>query len=173
MIVSGWEIMQIENSPLSPSGCGQADDLREDVSVGSWLGQRWVKEEGLATHLLQISQLPTDAWGSIAGWELSPHSLTNRTHSYPLTKSKRHFGQQQSARIRCPGSVPSLSGPTSSPESSSHPCLCKSTWITTLEIQPRAHLLIGLVPDLHHITQIINFFSILPPSCMESLYWST
>lgn len=105
--------------------------------------------------------------------ESSPHVAELIECVHILTKSKRYFGQRQrSARTVFPGSVPSLSGPTYNPESSSHPCLCKSVWITPMETQPRAPLLAGLVPDLHHITPIIHFFSLLPPFCMESIYWS-
>lgn len=55
---------------------------------------------------------------------------------------------------------------SSSPESPLHPCLCGSPpW--------KLGFLSGADLDLPHIALTIHFFYLLPPSYMESVYWST
>lgn len=51
--------MKTENTLLSLAGCDQANDLWEGVFF--WLLNEKAEEEGLAGHLFQTSQLPSDS----------------------------------------------------------------------------------------------------------------
>lgn len=160
-------IMKIENIPLSPSGCGQTDDLWEEEVSCQLLTRKAKAGRGRGAGC------PSASYTSVACWQPGDQSQsesssciaeTNRTHSYSHTKSKRYSCQQwKTTRSWCLGPAPSLPILTSSPQSSSHPCFCKSVWITALETRPRSHLLTGAVLDWppHH-TLIINFPHILP-----------
>lgn len=160
------KIMKLEKTLLSPSGCGQAVDLQEAVSVGSW---QWRQRGWLPICFKHLSCLLA-AWGSITGWELFLRSWTNRTHSYSLTKCKKcSCHQQKCARIGCPAL--SFACQVSPP--------AQKAFHTLVSISPwgsppwRPGLLSGAVLDLPHIALIIHCLHLLTPSSMESIYWST
>lgn len=156
-------IMKIESTPLYPSWEWLIWWFMEGVSVGSCLWwQRQVGKRGWLAICFKHLRCLLTALGSIIVWELFLCSWTNRTHLYSLTRNKRCSCQQQkNARIGC------LASSQLQPRELFTPCLCRST----RETWPGVHPLSGAV--LAFPTSHLLFPSCLPPSCMESMHWST